>query len=93
MFDLWLSGFIIVQVHQQFHAERTRTRTASITLRKEVYKAAIATWLFVSFASVPKDVSQDVGDSYGFDEKQMEEFKKALSDVWIARVVVMVVVM
>lgn len=57
-------------------------------LRREVYKAGIATWLFISFASVPKDVKPGLE----LDEHQRAVFDMMIRKIWVWRVVVAVVI-
>lgn len=82
---MWLNGFIIVQVWQQF----AHPQTAKVALRREVYKAAIATWLFVSFVGTtdkPKAYAQ-------LNEEQKKGFDEAMERMWIVNVVVVLVAM
>ena len=75
-----------MQVWQQL----SRPFPASDTVRKEVYKAAMATWLFVSFVAVPTD---EKPPSYqALDARQKELFDKIMRNVWVAHMVVVVVV-
>ncbi|KAF2444925.1 hypothetical protein P171DRAFT_485006 [Karstenula rhodostoma CBS 690.94] len=83
-FDILLASFILRQVWKQlFHIVDKRT-----TLRREVYKAVIATWLFVSFASLPKDVKP----ATELDEQQRAVFELFINNIWVGQLLVTVVI-
>jgi hypothetical protein len=68
---------------QLFRTGDKRTR-----LRREVYKAGIATWLFVSFASLPKDVKP----ATELDAQQRAAFDTIVRNMWIGQLLVTVVI-
>jgi hypothetical protein len=53
-----------------------------------VYKAGIATWLFVSFASLPKDVKP----ATELDAQQRAAFDTIVRNMWIGQLLVTVVI-
>lgn len=84
-FDTWASAWIIAQVRQQLSAPLTKA-----TLRKEGYKAAIATWFLVR---IPFDTSAEYIKPVGYDQYNQQEkamFEEFMSHMWIAKVFVAV---
>ncbi|KAF1974820.1 hypothetical protein BU23DRAFT_91462 [Bimuria novae-zelandiae CBS 107.79] len=67
VFDIAMNTVIIVQVYKQFSRAR---ESVSVRLRREIYKAVMATWLFESFAGVPKEPF----GGQKLDAKQQEMF-------------------
>ncbi|KAL1610313.1 hypothetical protein SLS60_001979 [Paraconiothyrium brasiliense] len=83
-FDIFLSTFIVLTAYRQlFNKADKRTR-----LRREVCKAAIATWLFISFASLPKDTKP----SLEMDAEQRRVFDMFIKKIWIGQLLVTVVI-
>jgi hypothetical protein len=82
--DIFVSSFVVLQVWKQlFRIADKRT-----TLRREVYKAGIATWLFVSFASLPKNVKPVTA----LDAQQRAAFEAMVRKIWIGQLLVTVVI-
>ncbi|KAJ4349851.1 uncharacterized protein N0V89_008470 [Didymosphaeria variabile] len=82
--DIFLSTFIVVTAYRQlFNKADKRTR-----LRREVYKGAIATWLFISFVSLPKGTKP----SLEMDAEQRRVFDMLIKKIWIGQLLVTIAI-
>jgi hypothetical protein len=84
--DTWMCGYILAQVWQQLSRPRVK-----VTVRKEAYKAVMATWLFGWVSSDPVEYKPPMYEK--FNQQQKDVFDGIMKKAFFIQLCILAVVM